>query len=327
MKLEEIKKETELEGGRLIYLSYGGSILHGTNHENSDLDMIGIFIPNIKDIVLKRDKKYIDLSTSDKEVKNDKNDIDIKIVSIYEFFSKLKINNLTALELLFSMNSKSVIYETEISKKIFKNKELFLTSNLDSIIGNVTKNVKKLENKNERYKSLRKFLDFIEEKTKDFSPIDFKKKSISELEGIENYHYDKNIYISNDQLIIIDKKYGLNNRSGFLIKGVEKILSKYRIKTEDIDYSDYKILVHTYSSLLLSEELYKTGEIKYPLKDRDLLKDIKFGKFTPTEINEKISSMISTIQKMKKEEQSVLPDKNLDQKEKIDSLLFDLVVF
>ena len=85
--------------GELIYLTQFGSHLYGTNTENSDLDYRGIFIPKIRDIVLKRD---VDEYNTVLNINNIK--VDVKLFSIHKFIRLCSKADTNALDLLFSYN-------------------------------------------------------------------------------------------------------------------------------------------------------------------------------------------------------------------------------
>ena len=67
-----------------------GSKLYGTDNPNSDTDYKGIFVPNEKDILLKRDIEHYNFNSNDEKTRNSKNDIDLQLFSIYKFFSLLQ---------------------------------------------------------------------------------------------------------------------------------------------------------------------------------------------------------------------------------------------
>ena len=51
--IDIIKNRIECEGlGRIILITKFGSHLYGTNTENSDTDIFGVFVPNIEDILM-----------------------------------------------------------------------------------------------------------------------------------------------------------------------------------------------------------------------------------------------------------------------------------
>lgn len=133
--IDEITKQLKIPG-KLIYLSQYGSHLYGLNTENSDLDFRGVYIPELDDIILKKDKDEINTELwitrhlPDREIKNDGEyiwtevdrvesiKVDVKIFSLQKFIQLCSKADTNALDLLFSIDKDTLeqyIYsDTEI---------------------------------------------------------------------------------------------------------------------------------------------------------------------------------------------------------------------
>ena len=131
-----IKQLKPLINGQLIYLSQYGSHLYGLNTENSDLDFRGVYIPNLDDIILKKDKDEINteleiylppeplqqkehvlgeiymqpiVSEKGKQVNANRDNlkkVDVKIFSLQKFIQLCSKADTNALDLLFSWTNK-----------------------------------------------------------------------------------------------------------------------------------------------------------------------------------------------------------------------------
>lgn len=122
--IDEIIKKLKIPG-KLIYLSQYGSHLYGLNTENSDLDFRGIYIPNLDDVILHKDKDEIneELEIEQKsyvEVNKVVNGfpikgagvikkvkVDVKIFSLQKFIQLCSKADTNALDLLFSIDTTS----------------------------------------------------------------------------------------------------------------------------------------------------------------------------------------------------------------------------
>lgn len=132
--IEQIIDKLEIPG-KLIYLSQYGSHLYGLNTENSDLDFRGVYIPNLDDIILHKDKDEINeeleiylppeplqqkeyilgeiymepiVSEKGKQVNTNRDNlkkVDVKIFSLQKFIQLCSKADTNALDLLFSVNS------------------------------------------------------------------------------------------------------------------------------------------------------------------------------------------------------------------------------
>ena len=139
--IDEITKQIKpLINGKLIYLSQYGSHLYGLNTENSDLDFRGVYIPNLDDVILHKDKDEINeeleiylpqeplqqkehilgeiymepiVSEKGKQINGNRDNlkkVDVKIFSLQKFIQLCSKADTNALDLLFSMDSKHVPY-------------------------------------------------------------------------------------------------------------------------------------------------------------------------------------------------------------------------
>ena len=117
---EIIKQLKPLINGKLIYLSQYGSHLYGLNTENSDLDFRGVYIPELDDIILHKDKDEINdeiyvLNTDEfceflenKSIKTFQPrqiKVDVKIFSLQKFIQLCSKADTNALDLLFSIDT------------------------------------------------------------------------------------------------------------------------------------------------------------------------------------------------------------------------------
>jgi len=131
--LKIVEKLEEEHNVKVIYLSYFGSRLHGTDTENSDWDFRGIFIPNLDDILLSKAKNVIDYKTN--ENKNTKNDIDITLFSLNKFLDSVAKMETTSIELLFSIGGFSELINSEWSEIIKNVRQNLLSNNMKSFLG------------------------------------------------------------------------------------------------------------------------------------------------------------------------------------------------
>ena len=117
--------------GKIIYVTIFGSYLYGTNTDNSDMDYYAIYVPFLDNIILENFPNDITISTGNNNSKNTKDDIDIKIISIQDFFKKLRKGDTNKIDLLFSPSNKEmVIYDDGFIEKIYNNRHKLITNNI-----------------------------------------------------------------------------------------------------------------------------------------------------------------------------------------------------
>lgn len=120
---------------RLLFLGYSGSILHGTNNEQSDVDIKGVFLPSMESCCIGNPPDVLTYSSNDS--KNTKDDIDITLWSLQKWFGMLERGDTNALSLLFSsINSDMLIYVVpEMVDILSKGYYLFDPNNVKSFTG------------------------------------------------------------------------------------------------------------------------------------------------------------------------------------------------
>lgn len=109
----------------LIMLGYRGSIAHGTyipNNDQTDIDLMGVYIDNIE--------YYYGLIDNEKKdyLEEKKDEWDAVSYEIRKLFNLLLKQNPNVLMLLF-LEEKHIIYKTDIWQMIIDNKECFNSKN------------------------------------------------------------------------------------------------------------------------------------------------------------------------------------------------------
>jgi predicted nucleotidyltransferase len=157
--LSYINEFEQTTRARVIYVTVSGSKLYGTNNENSDTDIKGIFIPSKHSVLTKTDLDHYVRDTNTSKTKNSVDDVDFTLHSIYQFLGQLSKSETGAVDLLFSMFSDHVYkIETPESEIIKENYKYFLNSNMKSFIGYALGQTKKFGIKGARYDELDSFV-------------------------------------------------------------------------------------------------------------------------------------------------------------------------
>jgi len=271
---ELIEKELK-PGYQVLYLSYAGSKLHGTDHEDSDLDLKGIYMPTEKDMILGNYPKTLSLSTGSADSKNNKEDVDVFLYSLFEFIDKLAKSDINAVELFFSIDSAAKIDSSFLIE--YMRRHMPFQFSYSSFKGFSSKNFSKVLSAKENLKKLEKLRDLIEQE----SDCNLKLKDLD----LSDFNYDKKFLKLKDNF-----KLGLNATICYAYDLIQEKISEYgyRIKTDD---SEFKALSHALRSLLEAKELKETGKIRFPLRDAYHLREIKLGNVDKDRIIENIEKL------------------------------------
>lgn len=367
---EIIKQLKPLINGKLIYLSQYGSHLYGLNTENSDLDFRGVYIPELDDIILHKDKDEINeeleiylppeplqqkehvlgeiymqpiVSERGKQVNANRDNlkkVDVKIFSLQKFIQLCSKADTNALDLLFSYPSDNIeqyVYAQNMGRGkwnphedhyfcpfgfIHRNRnKLINTDRLESPITYAFKQATKYGLKGERLKVLEEVLqvarDLIEkyqvqnELNNNGTAVAYipnVKELVKELEPLDGKHLRIDVLDNKGKkekyLFVCGVQHQFNLDLDKFIKRIEEKINKEYTSQRTIDAkdgNDWKALSHAIRVLLEIKELLDTGNIQFPLKDKDFLLDIKLGKvereYIDNFFNQELSNILERVQK------------------------------
>lgn len=269
------KLEEEYPGYKLIYLTEYGSKLFGLNHANSDTDYVGIFIPSEKDMLLKEDADFIDFSTN-KEVgvKNSKEDLDIKLHSIFKFMKELMSTNTEAVEVLFSMFRKETcLYKTKESEMIEKEYKTLITSNIERFAGLALSEVNKYNTKGERLIIIQNVYSKIT-KLK-YQRIEDIKEELSKLEGVSFIEKEEGEYVE-----ILNRLFVVRTKKEEFESKILNLINMFGARSRRIaeEGSPFKAVSQALRIIIEAEQYLKTGFIKFPLEEeKEKIMGIKLG--------------------------------------------------
>ena len=283
-----------------------GSFVYGTNVETSDHDYSGVIVCP-KEYYLGLEKlDEIDMSVISKldSGKNDKDAIDSKFYNINKFVKLAMENNPNILEQLFTPKNRFV-FRNELGKKLIDNKFLFPHIGLkQKFLGYAFSQKHKMQIKVDNYSSLT-FLDkWLDEYTYDprlcvLSDKFYKTNQL--LAELRDVNALKGVVIFVGQCALVgDINISLTDKLSKVHAKVKERLSKVGNREELYTKYGYdtKFGMHLVRLMLEGKELLQTGEIQFPLKDREMLLDIRSGKWTKEEIiqyAEQLENEIETI--------------------------------
>ena len=302
-----------------------GSHLYGTDTPESDLDIKGIFLPELRDVLLQKVPKEIDLSTNTSDSKNSKEDIDEGYYSLH-YFLKLAFKGETVAIDLLSVRPETALNKTyaEVGpwEFIYKNRAKFYTKNMKAFLGYCRTQAAKYGVRAERLNNGREVLAFLKDicekdKANEVKPVgEFfdqfpKGKHIipMKIESVDPLDNNRAMEVCNRKIMYNTKVY-------YTIQMVEHFCNNYgeraklAAKNEGIDW---KAISHAFRAGYQLEEIYLTGDLQYPLRNRTFLRELKQGHFhyQNDNIAEKLENLISKVESLA--DSSTYPEK-VDQK-------------
>ena len=256
--------------------------------------------------------------------------VDIKIFSLQKFIQLCSKADTNALDLLFSIDTpadhtwqykglvKNVPEEMKYPLRyIHENRnKLINTDRLESPITYAFKQAEKYSIKGTRYKIMQDILVIINRILyNDYGMSIYENKNlqikdcIKEFEGFFDNKHVKIDELDNKgklekYLYICGVQHQFNLPITTLANRIEEKINKEYTSQRTIDAkdgNDWKALSHAIRVLLEIKELLDTGNIQFPLKDKDFLLDIKLGKvereFIDNFFNQELSNILERVQK------------------------------
>lgn len=309
---------------KTVFKCVFGSHMYGLDTENSDMDYKSVFIPNTQNLVLQRAINNINTSTGGSDSRNTKDDVDEEKISLHKFIDDCLSGQTYCIDMLHC-NTNQIIETSEVWDFIQSHRHMFYSTDMKSYMGYVKKQAAKYGIKGTRLDALSNSIteanealcisnaydgeidiDTIRlEKIMQYLPEDrYRKKVTVEKNGITSSFYQ-----------VLEKKYQTTLRVTEYISALEEQYNKYgdRAKQAQSNNSvDWKAVSHAVRGGLQLREIYTTGDLKYPLKDRELLLKIKLGQLDfETEVKPVLEQIVDEVDQLaiKLEESGELPDK------------------
>lgn len=332
----------------VVYLIKSGSKLYGTDSEESDTDYIGIFVPSRRSVLMKQDPEHLVMTTGQANSKNTAEDTDVQLWSIYKFLNLVKKGETGALDLLFSLKAKhkeeiTVIDKTVFTSIILNNFDRFLSRDLRAFVGYCLGQAKKYNIKGARYAEL---LDFYERFnqlrlhcTTD-QKLSILHEPIVHLLTSKSYKYIKMVYAKgpkrqgNDFIWYIEllgRKHALDITISEFMTRIERLFNSFGARTlAAANGVDNKALSHATRVILECEELLETGNITFPLKDREFIKEIKYHKDLVNSEDLNLEGLMHFLEVKLDKVNSLLEESSLPEKVQqsiIDTVLINIINF
>lgn len=253
-----------------------GSHLYGTNTKDSDTDYKGVYRPDIETCILGKVEKSISKSTGNSGSKNKTTDIDSEYYSIQHFIKLACAGETVAIDMLHTPD-KFIIYQSPTWNSIRSQRSKFYTKNIKAFTEYAKNQASKYSIKGDRLKAAEEVYMFLNKLKKDHLLK----------EVIDLIHLNEHVSIFNDDnqryISVCGRKFGETHRIGYVCEQINKIINTYGNRTKqakDASGIDWKAISHALRVTLEIEEILKTGDLVFPLKDAKMLLNIKRG-FTP----------------------------------------------
>jgi hypothetical protein len=296
-----------------------GSHLYGTASPSSDKDFKGVYLPTMNQMLLGRFPKSINENTKlNSSVKNTSEDTDKEIYSLHYFLELAKKGETVALDMLHAPESAWVshTWEWEI---LVKNRSLFYTKNLSSLVGYARRQASKYGVKGSRLAEARLVLNAMRDAKITLRVADIlhtlptgEHCGLMTAEGVTFYQ-------------VCGRKLTLNAYVDHYIPMVEKFIEEYGARARQAETNegvDWKAVSHAFRAAFQVKGILMDGSFTYPLPETDFLRAVKSGSLHfKNEVGPKLDALMDEVETLSAK--STLPE--AVDSDKVDELLLHLL--
>lgn len=310
-----------------IYHCGVGSKTYGTDIETSDDDFSGIFIAP-KEYYLGLSKVEIADFSFVSKLANGKNASDAVDFSLYElrkFITLAMDNNPNILEHLYVPLNR-VIFINSLGQKLRNARDLFPYKGLkQKFLGYAFSQKHKMLIKTDNYTNLNAFNAWLEENVIESNSTESREGKFLSSNLLAEFRdrcvpgikfFEHHAAVGDMNISLTDKLTKVRNKVKLRLSKVgnrEELYTKYGYDT--------KFGMHLVRLMLEGKELLVTGKLEYPLKEREMLLDIRSGKWKREHIIEYSEQLEAEIENLSVITE--LPSK--PQYDKIEKLLIELI--
>ena len=282
---------SEFDNLDIMFKCQFGSHLYGTNTPESDVDIKGVYVESIENILLKKDKSTIVHSTGNDESRNSRDDIDIEFKELRFFLKEAMQGQTYAIDMLFC-NEKNELFKDWRWEYIVKNREKLLSKNILPFIGYCRHQAAKYGLKGSRLGELERVITALS----NFNIHD----KISEIQ-IKESEFVKFVEKNNEKFLeVLGKKYQVSKTVKAVLESLQIMWDKYgdRAKlAKENNGVDWKAVSHAYRCMYQVKSLLVTGEIVFPLKEANYIKEIKAGCVAWDNVNIELPLLMQSVEK------------------------------
>lgn len=288
-----------------LFKCYFGSTLYGTSSETSDVDFKGVFLTNLNDIFMHRGSKSIDKGTSDKSQKNTHEDVDIELYSLGKFINMALEGETIAIDMLHAPDN-MIVETSDVWNYIRRNRSDFYSTDMKAYMGYVLKQATMYGVKGQRLETVNDILGIIQQLKLSVTSDIYSGLKVGDIMSYLPVDIERSLFFITDEAgnyfySVLGRKYQNTIKVSEMEYSLSKVKLEYgeRSKTAMQNNGvDWKAVSHAVRCLYELSEIYSTGDLIFPLKEANIIKDIKYGKIEFKIVSELMTDLIADVDKM-----------------------------
>lgn len=277
---------------KILFRCRFGSHLYGTNTPTSDYDEKGVFIETLDNIVLGRAAKSVHRNSCDDRHKNDATDFDVEMKELRTFLKEAMDGQTYALDMLFC-NAENTLATSNAWQFIQENRGKIVSKNVKPFIGYCRQQAGKYGLKGSRLGDLERVIALLKTLKLD-APLD--QMRVPETEFVKYYNDGKVDYLE-----VLGKKYQVTTHVKRVLDSLMLMHAKYGERSklaQENSGVDWKAVSHAYRCIFEVKRLLETGEIIFPLPERDYVLRVKRGELSWSHLNDELPMLMDEVERI-----------------------------
>lgn len=255
-----------------------GSHLYGTNTPSSDTDYKGVFMPNLRDVILQRVPKSRSHSTGNDRTRNTPTDRDEEVYSLHYFLRLAGKGETVAIDMLHCPE-RMLLGTSEEWRFLRAHRSRFYTRSMRAYVGYAMKQAAKYGVKGSRLSDCERVVTFLAS-----APAGAKLADVWEElpagEHIRKYAEPAATQADNRMYEVCSRKVPATCGAEYAREVFGKFYENYGARARQAAASegiDWKAISHAFRGGFQLREIFLTGDLRYPLGEREFLKRVKAG--------------------------------------------------
>lgn len=265
------------EGHTLLCFGMCGSNLYGTASENSDEDYAAVFLPNLYSHLLGTCPDNFSVQEKVSEgPKNGLGDYECRIFSLLKFSRLLEKGETLCLDVLFS--TPNMWYTTPLWEDLYDMRKEFVTKNMRAFMGYARSQMVRYSAKGDRLNLFKTVVEYLKQFSNE-TRLGDTFSTFPKLEGVK-FLLEKDGQGPLKMVDVYSKMFYETVTVGYVVEQLENVVASYGNRAKlaaEKNGVDQKALSHAFRVCYELRELYETGDLKFPLKDSDLVKQVKYS--------------------------------------------------
>lgn len=291
---------------KIVHMVFG-SHLYGTATEKSDRDYKGVFLPDMRSVLLGRIPRALNEKTKKGDGKNTSEDTDQELYSLHYFIELACQGQTVALDMLHAPASAWTAQVSEEWLFLLENRKRFYTRSLKALIGYARRQAAKYGVKGSRLSDGKRVLEFFDKCSGD----EALKQYWDYLPEGEHIHKHAATAQSNNQRLyeVCGKKFVETTHIRFHRDTLRKFVDAYGERARMAERGegvDWKAVSHAFRAACQVRAILVDGGFEYPLKETARIVQVKTGQVPYLEAAEELEDLIDGVEVLS--QKSTLPD-------------------